>query len=479
MPIVLGVDSSTQSTKVEVRDADDGRLVASGRAPHPPTTPPRSEQHPQAWWDALVAAVHEAGMPEVAAIAIAAQQHGMVVLDEDGRVIRPAKLWNDTESAPQAAAMVSALGAREWARSCGSVPVAAFTISKLAWLRDHEPEHFRALRHVLLPHDWLTHRLTGRFTTDRGDASGTGYWSPAESRWRDDLLARVVDPAVDWHSALPTVAEPGEAAGELSSRCAGELGLPAGAPVAAGTGDNMGAALGAGLEAADVAISIGTSGTVYTVSNRPTADETGAVAGFADAAGRFLPLVCTLNATKVTDAFARLLGVDQETLDALALAAPAGADGVTLLPYLDGERTPNRPDAAGVLDGVRTNTSREQLARAAFEGIVCGLLDGLDALTHAGVDTSGRLVLVGGGAASEAYCRVTADLTGRKVVVPEPGEYVARGACIQAAAMLAGTDPAAVARQWGVPPAKVIEPDLTVDPGSPRDAYRALRDRMA
>ena len=371
MPLIAGVDSSTSATKVEVRDLDGGDVVGRGSSPHPPTQPPRSEQDPEAWWAAFEAAWEQAGSPDVAAISVGGQQHGMVALDEQRDVIRPAKLWNDTESAPDAAALIERLpgGRQAWAEACGSVPVASFTITKLAWLRRTEPEAFERLAHVLLPHDWLTFRLTGALVTDRGDASGTGYWSAATDSYRHDLLA-LVDPDRDWSNVVPAVLGPQDKAGEWS-----------GSVVAPGTGDNMAGALGVGLRSGDVAVSIGTSGTVYSVSDSPTADPSGFVAGFADATGRHLPLVCTLNATKVTDAAARLLGVDHAAFDELVFAANPGAGGLTLLPYLDGERTPDRPSATGVVTGMRSDVSREQLARAAVEGVVCGLLDGLDALS--------------------------------------------------------------------------------------------------
>ena len=465
MPLVLGVDSSTQSTKVEVRDADDGRLVALGRAAHPAAMPPRSEQDPAAWWKAFSEAYERAGAPSVDAIAVAAQQHGMVVLGAHEQVLRPAKLWNDTESAPQADALVARLGADTWAATCGSVPVAAFTVTKLAWLRQHEPDVFAAVRRVLLPHDWLTAQLCGAVVTDRGDASGTGYWSPAKECWRTDLLA-LVDDSVDWSARLPTVAGPTDAVGKWN-----------GAVVAAGTGDNMGAALGLGLQPGDVAISLGTSGTVYAVAEQPVADASGAVAGFADATGSFLPLVCTLNATRVTDAFARVLGVGREAFDRLALAAPPGAAGLTLLPYLDGERTPNRPGATGVLDGLRADTTPAQVARAAVEGVVCGLLDGLDALAAAGVAVGdGRLVLIGGGARSAAFREAVAGLAGRPVVVPEATELVATGACVQAAAVIHGCFPGQVASAWDLGGGPVIEPDASIDRHEVRNRYAQRRD---
>jgi xylulokinase len=474
--LVLGVDSSTQSTKIEIRDADSGALVAHASAPHPVTTPPRSEQDPSAWWDALGAAITAAGeaVQQVDAVAVAGQQHGMVVLDADDQVIRPAKLWNDTESAPDAQWLVTQLdkssgssGEAAWADACGSVPVAAFTITKLSWLHRREPDAWARLARVCLPHDWLTWKLTGAFVTDRGDASGTGYFSPALDDYVLDALA-IVDDETDWAPRLPRVLKPLERAGTTNA-----LGLDT--IVAPGTGDNMAAALALALQPGDVAISLGTSGTVYTVSESPTHDPTGAVAGFADATGKFLPLVCTLNATRVTDSMARWLGVDLDGLDALALAAPPGSGGVVVVPYLDGERTPNRPDASGAISGLRTGTSREQLARAAVEGVVCGLLDGLDALTRAGVRADGDIVLTGGGARSSAYQEVVADLSGRRVAVPDASEHVAVGACVQAAAVLRDCDIAEVSAGWNLRRGVLVEPSTNVDREGVRAAYAAAR----
>jgi xylulokinase len=467
VPLVLGVDSSTQSTKVEMRDADSGELIGSGRAPHPLTTPPRSEQDPECWREALVEARHQAGSPPVVAMAVAAQQHGLIALDKSSEVIRPAKLWNDTESAPDAEWLIDQLGGpAAWVEACGAVPVASFTISKLSWLHRCEPEHFDRVAQVLLPHDWLTYRMSGRFTTDRGDASGTGYWSPAEERWRTDLLA-LVDDTKDWDACLPEVLGPTEIVRERD-----------GAVIAPGTGDNMAAALGLALAPGQIAMSIGTSGTVFTVSEEPIVDRKGYVAGFADATGRYLPLVCTLNAARVVEAFARLLQVDLPQFDQLALAAKPGADGLVLLPYLDGERTPNLPDSRGTLTGLRSDVGAEQVARAAVEGIVCGLLDALDALRVSGTRLAGdgRIVLTGGGARSHAFQRVLADLARRPVIVPY-GEPVAAGACVQAAATLHRRPPQEVAHAWDLGKGHVVEPDNGVDARAIRAAYAELRNR--
>ena len=482
MPLVIGVDSSTQSTKVEVRDADDGHLVATGRAPHPATShTARREQDPKSWWDALVVAFGQTGERDIAAMSIAGQQHGMIVLDAAGAVLRPAKLWNDTESAPQAEAMVKQFGADRWAKTCGSVPVASLTITKLAWLARAEPSTYARVARVLLPHDYLTFRVTGRYVTDRGDASGTGYWSPTEDRWRPDLLDLVVGPPADgsWGDRLPEILGPREPSDWMTASVHDVLGLRGRPLCGPGTGDNMAAALGVGLRPGDVALSLGTSGTVYTVTDQPTADEHGYVAGFADATGRFLPLVCTLNATQVTEVLGRTLRADATELDELALDAAPGSGGMVLLPYFSGERTPNRPNATGVLAGITGDLSRASLARAAYEGVVCGLLDGLDALhaaTGAGNGHKGRTFLVGGGARSAAYRRIVADLSGRPVTVPANEEHVAMGACVQAAAVLHECPPMEVADAWGLGDGMVVEPDERVDRTALRARYVRLRD---
>jgi xylulokinase len=437
MPIVAGVDCSTQATKVVACDADTGQVLAQRSAPHPDGT----EVDPQAWWRALQTAA--AGVlegadwaGEVAAIAVGGQQHGLVALDGAGKVVRPALLWNDVRSAAAAAALVRELGGpAAWASAVGSVPVASFTVTKLRWLAEHEAERASRIAWVLLPHDWLTRRLAGEGepVTDRGDASGTGYWSPRAGVWRQDLLELAFGRA----PALPRVLAPSAAAGQTSATALG--GALGGAVVGAGTGDNMAAALGLGAGPGDVVVSIGTSGTVFAVHDAATEDASGIVAGFADATGRFLPLVCTLNAARVLAGVAATLGVDLVTLDQLALRAPAGAGGLVLLPYLDGERTPNLPDASGLLAGLRlSNMEPENLARAAVEGVLCGLADGLDALRAQGIPVR-RVLLVGGGSRSVAVRALAPLVLQAPVQVPAPAEYVALGAARQAAWALAGT----------------------------------------
>ncbi|MEU4158045.1 xylulokinase [Actinoplanes sp. NPDC026670] len=458
MALVAGIDSSTQSCKVVIRDAETGKLVRQGRAAHPDGT----EVHPDAWWAALQQAIEEAGgLDDVAAASIAGQQHGMVALDENGEVVRPALLWNDTRSAGAAADLIAELGGgAAWADAVGIVPVASFTLTKLRWLARHEPENAAKVAAVCLPHDWLTWKLSGSTSlsdlkTDRSDASGTLYWSARTNEYRHDLLELGFGRSL----IVPEVLGPTGIAGHLRN----------GAPLGPGAGDNAAAALGTGAVPGDVIVSIGTSGTVFASSEVSPNDPSGTVAGFADTTGRFLPIVVTLNAARVLDAAAKLLNVGHDELSKLALSTEAGADGLVLVPYLEGERTPNRPDATGSIHGLTLRTSTPaHLARAAVEGMLCALADGLDALTASGA-VADRIVLVGGGARSEAVRRIAPALFGKPVVVPPPGEYVADGAARQAAWVTAGGD---VPPTWSAETPEVYEADAVP---SIREQYAAAR----
>lgn len=460
MTLVAGVDSSTQSCKVVIRDRATGAVVRSGRAPHPEGT----EVDPEAWWRALLAAVADAGgLAGVSAISVAGQQHGLVALDAAGDVIRPALLWNDTRSAQAAIDLRAEVGDAEFADRTGSVPVASFTLTKLRWLADAEPENAARIAAIALPHDWLTWRLRGfgpdrsspggpdfdELTTDRSDASGTSYFDPATNEYDLSLLARALRSPSDG-IRLPRVLDPGTAQPVVHEMPSSGMGLTVGS----GAGDNAAAALGLGARTGDVVVSIGTSGTVFAVTDKPVRDETGTVAGFADAAGGFLPLVATLNAARILDVTASLLGIDHAELGRLALAARPGSAGLVLTPYFEGERTPNLPNATASLAGMTlASTTRENLARAAIEGLLCGLADGLDALRARGVEAR-RVLLIGGAAQNAAIRVIAAQVFDIPVAVPEPGEYVAGGAAVQAAWALTGERP-----RWTVPLAATPRPD--------------------
>lgn len=469
MTLVAGVDSSTQSCKVVVRDLDTGEVLREGRAAHPDGT----EVAPAAWWDALREAIADAGgLADVAAVSIGGQQHGMVALDAAGRVVRDALLWNDTRSAGAARDLIAEVGAQQLAERTGLVPVASFTVTKVRWLRDAEPENAARVAAVALPHDWLTWRLRGygpadesplgpdlsALTTDRSDASGTGYWNPTTGDYDREMFSL----ALGHDAVLPRVLGPGEV---VDAQAAG-IGIDS-IVVGVGAGDNAAAGLGLGAREGDVVISIGTSGTVFAVTDSVVRDTSGTVAGFADASGAFLPLIATLNAARVLDAFTRVLGVSYDELGALALEANPGAGGAVLVPYFEGERTPNLPDATAQLSGLTlASTTRPNLARAAIEGMLCGLADGLEAIQAQGVRAD-RALLIGGAAQNPAVATIAAQVLGIPVSVPTPGEYVAMGASVQAGWALTGKRPS-----WTVEAIEVsgVEPEPVI-----REQYASAR----
>jgi len=430
--LIAGVDSSTQSVKVVIRDARTGELVREGRATHPDGT----EVDPAHWLTGLHAAFKDAGgLDDVEAISIAGQQHGMVTLDSDGEVIRPALLWNDTRSAKEAEDLNREVGGDQViARKVGSKLVASFTASKVRWMADHEPQNASRVASIALPHDWLSWQLQGgkdltKLFTDRSDASGTGYFDPSTSHYREEIVRLAL--RHDQNFTLPRIIEPSQFGGTTLS----------GIPIAAGAGDNAGAALGLQAQPGDVVVSLGTSGTAFAVSQTATHDPSGEVAGFADATGRYLPLVCTLNAARILDAACRILGKTHDEVGQLALAAKPGANGLTLLPYFEGERTPNRPTATGVFAGMNLNNSNpEDIARAMVEGMLAGLADAVNSLVELGVGVQ-RILLIGGAAKNPAVPVIASALFGREVLVPPAGEYVANGAAKQAAWALLGEMP--------------------------------------
>ena len=459
--LIAGVDSSTQSVKIVIRAADTGELVRQGRAPHPDGT----EVDPIHWKTALDSAIAQAGgLDDVAAIAVGGQQHGMVALDESGEVIRPALLWNDTRSAAQAETLNSEMGGNQAiADAVGSVLVASFTASKVRWLAENEKKSADRVHSIALPHDWLSWQLQGgkdfsKLFTDRSDASGTGYFDPKSSTYRRDILAKAL--LSDREILLPTITAPSTFGGTTTH----------GIPIAAGAGDNAAAALGVQAAPGDVVISLGTSGTAFAVSTTSTHDSSGAVAGFADASGRFLPLVCTLNAARIFDAATTILGKTHDEVGTLALSSTPGAHGLTLLPYFEGERTPNRPDATGVFSGMNiANSNPADIARAMIEGMLSGLADAVQSLADLGVDIK-RVLIIGGAAKNPAVGQIASALFGRPVLIPPAGEYVADGAAKQAAwALLGGNTPPV----WDLGKATLIEAAATPEV---LEKYRILRD---
>ena len=457
-PTVLGIDSSTQATKALLVDAETGAVLEERRAAHPEGT----EVDPRAWLDA----VDEAAGPllePAEAISVGGQQHGMVLLDEQGEVVRDALLWNDTRSAPQAEALIEEMGGAEASvEEIGSLMVASFTASKLRWVRDEEPDSARRAASVLLPHDYVSRHLAGggEAFTDRGDASGTAYYSTRTEEWKPELVELALGKGLE----LPRLpGSPQEIMARTSS----------GAAIAAGTGDNMGAALGLSQGEGDVSVSIGTSGVCAMVSPTRPNDASGAVTGFADATGRFLPMATTINAARILEAGRALLGVSHEEMAQLALASVPGAHGVTLLPYFDGERTPNRPDARATLTGMSTATTREDIARAYVEGLLCSLADGITALEDRTGTSAATITLIGGAARSEAVQQLAPAIFGRAVTIAPAAEYVALGAARQAAWALSGDQE---------PPAWTLTDSRTVDAEATPEvlgAYRELKDRTA
>jgi len=416
---VAGVDSSTQSVKIVVRDAETGELLNSSSRSHPDGT----EVDPAHWWTALQGVIEDiGGLDEIDAIGIAGHQHGMIALDEAGEVIRPALLWNDTRSSSAAEELNSEFS--DIHQLTGSKLVASFTASKVRWLKDNEPENAAKVRAIALPHDWLSWKLSGCTSiqdifSDRSDASGTGYFDSKTNTYIDEIVKASLGNS---QVTLPKIIAPNEFGFDNRKL-----------RISAGAGDNAAGALGVGAKLGDLVISLGTSGTAFAVAKTSTHDASGEVAGFADATGNFLPLACTLNAAKVFDSVTKLLGLSFDEFSALALTATPGAGGITFLPHFDGERTPNRPDARGNIQGLtHQNFTAANVARAAIEGVICGIAYAAERFASLGVGTE-RILLIGGASRNPAVQQIATEIFGKEILVPPAGEYVADGAAKQAA----------------------------------------------
>ncbi|MCF3961108.1 FGGY family carbohydrate kinase [Streptomyces fuscigenes] len=472
MGIVAGLDSSSAATRIVVCDTDTGAVLRQGYAPHP-VDPKATDIDPQAWLLSLGEAATGGVLEGVQAIGVSAQQHGLIALDGQGGLVRPALLGNDKRAQVAAADLVDALGGRRaWAEAVGGVPQSGQILAKLRWLARHEPEAARRVASVMQAHDWIVWQLLGRpvrRTTDRGDASGTGYWAAGSGTYRQDLI----ELALGHRIGVPEVLAPAEAAGTT----------PEGLLISAGTGETMAAAFGLGLGAGDAVVSLGASGSVMAVHGEALTDPSGTITSFADATGMHLPVVHTSNAVRALRGTAELLGIeDLADLSALALTSTPGSSGLVLLPYLEGERTPHLPHTAGTLSGLRRESMRrEHLARAAFEGMLCSLADAMDVLRGRGVEVR-RVFLLGAAAELPAVQAVAPAVFGAQVVVPQPAEYAALGAARQAAWALGvsrGTLSPDTPPAWQGAAAQVFEPgdDLAVG-AAVRQQYRATREHI-
>lgn len=441
-PYVAGVDTSTQSCKVIIYDPASSTVVREGKARHPEGT----EVDPRAWWDAFLEAVDAAGgLEDVSALSVGGQQHGMVLLNSSGEVIRPALLWNDTRSAKAACDLIrergsdgrsdaGSQGAQWWADATGSVPVASLTVTKLRWVADEEPDTVAKIAAICLPHDYLTWKIMGApsldaLATDRSDASGTGYMARETPQYRRDILASALRISQDEAARiiLPKISRPWEAVGHGDpQRGWGDI------IIGPGAGDNAAAALGVELQPGSAMLSLGTSGVVGAVSTTSIVDPSGLVTGFCDASGNWLPLAVTLNASRIIDAMMKVTGLSYTEFDDAALSVP-NAGGLVLVPYFEGERTPNLPDASAQLRGMTlANSDQAHVARASVEGLLQLMRFALDAMRALGAPID-KVLLVGGGAKSRAVQVLAEEFLDATVELPEPGEYVALGAAKQAA----------------------------------------------
>ncbi len=439
MSIYLGIDSGTQSTKAIALDLDTGRVIAEARAPHSLIAglpAGHMEQRPQEWTEALDHVMAELtekiDRSQVRGIGVSGQQHGFVPLDENGEVIRPAKLWCDTSTAPECALLTKKLGGTAAViRRAGLPFLPGYTAPKIFWLKRHEPANYQRLRHVLLPHDYLNFWLTGNYFMEHGDASGTALMDVRKRTWSKEIIAAIDPKLINY---LPPLTSSEQPAGLLKPELARQWGLTGEVVVSAGGGDNMMGAIGTGNVAPGVVTaSFGTSGTIYAYSKKPVIDAQGEIAAFCSSTGGWLPLLCTMNVTLVTGQFSKLLSADLAAMESAVAATPVGADGLQLLPYLDGERTPNLPKANGVLFGLtRATAERGHLLRAAMEGVTLGMNYGLRRLGTLGIKPK-EIRLTGGGAKSNAWRQIMADIFEVPVVKMLEDEGAALGGALQAA----------------------------------------------
>jgi xylulokinase len=438
--LVIGIDSGTQSTKVLVVDARTGKVLSTAAQAYdliPGLPPGAKEQHPRTWRQATAKAITQAlksakaAAAEVKAIGVSGQQHGFVPLDAKGEVIRPAKLWCDTSTAEECDQIMAKLGGlKPTIRALGNAVLPGFTASKILWLKQHEPRNYERLATILLPHDYLNFWLTGEKVMEYGDASGTALLDVRRRKWSEAALAAIDD---DLAAKLPPLISSDQPAGRLQAATAKALGLNPDVVVSAGGGDNMMGAIGTGnTRTGVITASFGTSGTIYACAEKPVVDPQGEIAAFCDSTNRWLPLLCTMNVTVATEMVRQDFGLTHDQFAAAALKAPPGSDGLLLLPYLEGERTPNVPDGTGVFLGVSPRTfTAAHFARAAMEGVTLGMNYGLRRLAQLGVKPK-QIRATGGGANSKLWRQIMADIFDCEVVTLKVAEGAAYGAALQA-----------------------------------------------
>jgi len=445
--VVLGVDTSTQSCTVVARSVENGSILQISKAAHPVTHPPVSEQHPNDWWMAFKKCLKEINLTNVCGISVAGQGHGLVAIDDKEQIIKPAKLWNDTTSDKQSERIIKDLGPKYWADKIGTLPLASFTITKLLWLQDNEPENYKKLKKVILPHDYFNYKFTGIASTDRSEASGTGFMDMKTNTFDRSILKKIGLEDVDKFE-FSKILLPDTSAGFLTDKIRNELEIPNAVIVGTGANDNPGSALAYGaINEGDLVISFGTSGTAFAPFSNSVHDESGTIYGMAHTVSGFIPLVCTLNSAKVTDLFASLLNLSLNEFGDLALTGSNSANRPILVPWIDGERTPNRPNSRASFHQIDNKFSRQDLARAAFEGVIFGIVSALQRFEEYKIPIK-RLIVTGGGSNSPAYLQFLADVMEMPVHVADVKDAAAVGIAIQAAALVKNEPVRDLVQQW-------------------------------
>tara|TARA_B000000565_G_scaffold234104_1_gene194291 strand:+ start:777 stop:2270 length:1494 start_codon:yes stop_codon:yes gene_type:complete len=437
--IFIGIDSGTQSTKAIALNSETGEIMASAQETYDlieglPNG--HMEQHPQDWIDAtkkvIARCVSDLGelSKKIKGIGVSGQQHGLVVLDEFDQVIRPAKLWCDTSTVDQCNQFAEEFGGASGLLDiAGNNIMPGYTVPKILWIKQNEPDNYKRIRTILLPHDYINFYLTGQKKMEYGDASGTGILNVRTREWCQELI-EFVDPSM--LDALPPLQSSLALNGEVRPEVLRECGLPDGVIVSAGGGDNMMGAIGTGnIKSGVITASFGTSGTLYGVSDFPAIDKSGEVAAFCDSADKWLPLVCTMNVTVVTEQIRQMFSYNLQDLESAVTDTKPGADGILFLPYLTGERTPNLPQGKGLVHGLNCNNMEPaKLARAAMEGATMGLAYGLNKFREMGINPS-EIRITGGGSKSPAWRQIAADIFSASVVPLSTSEGASLGAAIQ------------------------------------------------